>query len=94
MIVRILNEGQWRVSDDAVPALNELDDEVERAVSEGDQAELARALQSLHERVRSIGSLVPDDELADSDLILPASDSTLEEVRSLLSESGEGLIPN
>jgi len=36
---------------------------------------------------------VPDEELADSDLILPAADSTLDEVHQLLSESEEGLIP-
>ena len=37
---------------------------------------------------------VPDDELEDSDLILPAADSTLEEVQELLSGSDEGLVPN
>jgi hypothetical protein len=37
---------------------------------------------------------VPDDELADSDLILPAADSTLEDVQQLLSGSDEGLVPN
>jgi hypothetical protein len=36
---------------------------------------------------------LPDDSLEDSDLILPDADSTLEEMRQLLSESEEGLIP-
>jgi hypothetical protein len=43
--------------------------------------------------VRSEGSPLPDAELHDSDLILPAADSTVEDVQSLLSESEEGLIP-
>ena len=93
MIVRILNEGQWRVDDGALTDLNRLDDAVEDAVSTGDEAELAGALHALLEEVRNTGTPVPDDELSDSDLILPAADSSLEEVRALLSSSDEGLIP-
>ena len=36
---------------------------------------------------------VPDDQLLDSDLILPDSDSSLSDVEALLAESAEGLIP-
>jgi len=93
MIVRILNEGQWRVEEGALTDLNRLDDAVEDAVSTDDEAELAGALQALLAEVRSTGTPVPDDELADSDLILPAADSSLQEIRALLSSSGEGLIP-
>jgi hypothetical protein len=93
MIVRILNEGQWRLSDDAVRGLNSFDDAVEQAVVSGDQDQLARALHTLLDRIRTTGTRVPDEELEDSDLILPAADSTIEEVQQLLSESEEGLIP-
>lgn len=93
MIVRILNEGQWRVDDGALSDLNKLDDAVEDAVSSGNEAELTGALHALLEEVRTSGTPVPDDELSDSDLILPAADSSLEEIRALLSSSGEGLIP-
>jgi hypothetical protein len=47
----------------------------------------------LLDRIRTTGTRVPDEELEDSDLILPAADSTLDEVQQLLSESEEGLIP-
>ena len=94
MIVRILNEGQWELSDEAVRGLNSLDDAVDKAVAAGDQDQLATALQALLDRVRTAGTVVPDDELRDSDLILPDSDSTVEDVRALLSDSDEGLIPN
>ena len=94
MIVRILTEGQWELSDDAVRTLNPLDDEVEQAVRTGDQAELAAALHALLEQVRSSGRPVPDEELLDSDLILPGADATLAEIQELLSGSEEGLIPN
>jgi hypothetical protein len=94
MIVRILNEGQWELSDEAVRDLNSLDDAVDKAVAAADQDQLANALQALLDRVRTSGIPVPDDELRDSDLILPDSDSTIEDVRALLSDTDEGLIPN
>ena len=54
----------------------------------------ARAtLERLLGEVRSKGSEVPDAELLDSDLILPAADATVDDVRDLLHPSGEGLIP-
>ena len=94
MIVRILNEGQWELSEEAVRDLNSLDDAIDKAVASADQEQLASALQALLSRVRSTGTVVPDDELRDSDLILPDADSTVEDVRALLSDSDEGLIPN
>ncbi len=94
MIVRILSEGQWELSDDAVRGLNPLDDQVEAAVAAGDQGQLAEALHSLLEQVRSSGTAVAVDALVDSDLILPDADATLDEVGELLRESTEGLVPN
>jgi hypothetical protein len=94
VIVRILNEGQWKLSDEAVRGLSDLDDQVEAAVSAGSQEQLAEALHSLLEQVRSTGMPIPDDELLDSDLILPSADATVEEVQDLLSGSDEGLVPN
>lgn len=93
MIVRILGEGQWKVDDAAVADLNELDAAVERAVASDDQAELSAALNTLLGEVRGKGVAVPDDALQDSDLILPAADSTVADVRALLNPSGSGLIP-
>ena len=93
MIVRILGEGQWRIEQDVVADLNRLDDQVEDAVQTGHEAELATALHALLEEVRTQGQPVPDDELSDSDLILPAADSTLVDVRDLLNASDQGLIP-
>jgi len=91
MIVRILGEGQWNVSDDELPALNELDSAVEVAVEQGDRETFSQALDALLNAVREAGTPLPDESLEDSDLILPPADATLEEVRELLSD--EGLIP-
>jgi hypothetical protein len=91
MIVRILSEGQWQLADDQLGALNQLDQAVENAVESGDQEGFARSLTALLEAVRSAGTPLAADSLEDSDLILPPSDATLEEVRELLGD--EGLIP-
>ena len=94
MIVRILNEGQWELSDEAVRSLNLVDDELEKSVAANDQERLTATLGSLLDQVRDSGRVLPDYDLRDSDLILPAADSTVDEVRALLSESSECLIPN
>ncbi|MBA2419283.1 MAG: hypothetical protein WKF83_08375 [Nocardioidaceae bacterium] len=91
MIVRILGEGQLTVADEHLDDLNALDGDVERAITAGDEAAFAIALPALLDAVRAHGVPVPDEELVDSDLILPPSDATLAEVAEMLGE--EGLIP-
>ena len=91
MIVRILGEGQYDLSDDAVSALNDLDARVESAVEAGDQAAFEQALAALLDGVRTAGVPTAAASLEPSDLILPMSDATLHEVRDML--SGDGLIP-
>ena len=91
MIVRILGEGQYDVSDEALDRLNQLDSVVEAAVEAGDEAAFTEALHALHEGVRTVGVAHDIDSLDESDLILPPPDSTLDEVRELLSD--DGLIP-
>ncbi len=91
MIVRILGEGQLEVPGDQIERLNELDAAVEAAVAAGDEASFAEKLGALLDGVRQAGTALADDSLEDSDLILPPSDSTIDEVRHLL--EGDGLIP-
>lgn len=88
MIVRIAGEGQYRLDDDAIARINELDDALEAAL---DGEGFAAALAQLLDEVRSIGTPLPDDELVGSDVVLPPADATAEEVRAMLGE--EGLIP-
>ena len=94
MIVRILSEGQWEVPDSELERLNSLDDAVEQAVTGEDESQLQAALQELLDEVRVVGTRVPDEDLRDSDLILPDVGSSLDDVKALLNESDEGLIPN
>ena len=91
MIVRILGEGQYDLSDEAVAALNDLDALVESSVEAGDEDEFHAALAALLDGVRAAGEERGADSLEPSDLILPMSDASLAEVRDLL--SCDGLIP-
>ena len=91
MIVRVLGEGQFELDEASLGALNELDDRLVEAVERGDETQFAERLNALLAAVRTHGSRVPEDYLGPSDLVLPGPGSTVDEVRSLLSE--EGLIP-
>jgi hypothetical protein len=90
VIVRIMGEGQWRLPDDKLDHLNEVDAALERAVSSNDEDGFRTSFAALLELVRGHGQRVPDNELHDSDAILPPGDSTLAEMRELI--SGDGLI--
>jgi hypothetical protein len=92
VIVRLLGEGQFRVDDAVAARLNELDEEVAKAVEAGDEAALWNGLQALAETVRSGGERLADDDLTPSDAIIPPEDLSLEEAQELL--DGEGLIPD
>lgn len=91
MIVRILGEGQLEIPDSEMDGLNQLDADLQGAVDTGDEARFRTTLARLLDRVRSAGRPLPDDELKPSELVLPAAEADLAEVRELLGE--EGLIP-
>lgn len=92
MIVRILSQGQYDVPDERLAELNEADDRIVQAIDAGDDAGFVAALRQLLDAVLAAGSPVPVDALVSSDLVLPAPDATLAEVRDLLGD--EGLVPD
>jgi hypothetical protein len=91
MIVRILGEGQLTLEQGALTELNTLDNELLGAVRDSDEEKFHAAMTTLINRVRELGSPLPEDEIKPSDFILPNADSSLDEVRDLL--SSDGLIP-
>ena len=93
MIVRVLGEGQYAVDEAHADLLNGLDSGLERAVESGDDAGFRSSLAELLAQVRTVGQRLPDDSLEPSDAVLPDESSSLEEVRAMLSDSSEGLIP-
>jgi PspA-Associated protein len=91
MIVRILGEGQFSVDEAATAELNKLDTQLEAAVERNDETAFTAALHGLLDQVRALGAPLPSDALEPSDLILPSPDSSMDEVRRLLTD--DGLIP-
>ena len=91
MIVRILGEGQFSVDEAATAELNKLDTQLEAAVERDDETAFTAALHGLLDQVRALGAPLPSDALEPSDLILPSPDSSMDEVRKLLTY--DGLIP-
>jgi hypothetical protein len=87
-----MGEGQYRLSDEAVLRLNDLDDVAQAAVESEDEPKLDRLLDEMWDLVRSEGERLGDDDLSPSDAVVPPSDMTLEETKRLLST--EGLIPD
>ncbi len=92
MIVRVLGEGQWRVDDGLRERLQELDEQVSRALDAGDEAALHTSLTALADAVRSHGEKLPAEDLSASDAIVPPADLSLAEARELM--SNEGFIPD
>jgi hypothetical protein len=92
VIVRIATESQYRIPDEDAARLNELDNEVVKAVEAGDEARFNELFQEMLSLVRNDGSLLDGDELVESDVIIPPPDMTFDEARHEF--SGEGLIPD
>ncbi|MGW4103427.1 PspA-associated protein PspAA [Streptomyces sp. NPDC004976] len=91
MIMRILGEGQYEITEEHLDRLNELDAALQNAADAGDETAFTAALSALLDAVRSLGTPLPDERITPSDLVLPDEDTSLTQVRELLSD--EGLIP-
>jgi hypothetical protein len=92
MIVRISTEGQYRLPDEDADRLNDLDNDVVAAVEGGDEERFQEVFQQLLELVRSDGTPLAEDELEESDVILPPPDLTFDEAG--VQFTGDGLIPD
>jgi hypothetical protein len=92
VIVRISGEGQFRLPDQDAERLNELDNRAVSAVEQGDEVGFRELWSQMLELVASDGNALADDELVESDVILPPRDVTFEEAKGEF--TGEGLIPD
>ncbi|HEU4974638.1 MAG TPA: hypothetical protein VFT50_06070 [Baekduia sp.] len=92
MIVRISEEGQFELDDALHARLDELDDAVVAAVEAGDEDGFHAAFEELLQFIRSEGSVLGDDDLRPSEIIVPPADLTFVEAGEDF--SGEGLVPD
>ena len=92
MIVRIATDDQYRLPDADAQRLNELDNEAVAAVEAGDEDGFHEAFEAMLGLVRRDGERLADDELEESDVILPPPDLSFVEAGAEF--TGEGLIPD
>lgn len=90
MLIRILGEGQFLLPDSDLDEINRLDAALEAALKSPDD-DVRAALDALLDRVRTVGVRPPDDEFAESTVILPFADASEDDIRDMLGD--EGLIP-
>ena len=92
MIIRVVTEGQYEVSDSLLDALNELDNKIVGLIESGDETRFRDVLRNFISMIRENGKPLDTDVIVESDLIVPPEDLTLSEAAKIF--SGEGLIPD
>jgi hypothetical protein len=92
VIVRISGEGQFELPDQDAERLNELDNRAVSAVEQGDETGFRELWSQMLEIVKADGKELGDDELVESDVILPPRDISFDEAQAEF--TGEGLIPD
>jgi hypothetical protein len=91
VIVRIANEGQYRLPDQDAARLNELDNQAVAAAEAKDEEKFNELWQQMLALVASDGEELGDDDLVSSEVILPPRDISFEEACAEF--TGEGLVP-
>jgi hypothetical protein len=92
VIVRIAGEGQFELPDGDAARLNELDNQAVSAVESGDETGFRELWGQMLALVESDGKELSNDELVESDVILPPRDVSFEEAQGEF--TGDGLIPD
>ena len=92
MIVRIMGEGQYRLSPEVLERVNELDNTVVAAVDANDEDGFHESFEEMLDVIRSEGEHLGDEEIETSDIIVPPADTSFEEAAAEF--TGDGLIPD
>jgi hypothetical protein len=92
VIVRIMGEGQYRLSDAVRERVNAADNAIVQAIEDDDEDAFHVGFEEMLEIVRSEGEAVGDDEVETSDVIVPPADTSF--VEAAKEFTGEGLIPD
>jgi hypothetical protein len=92
VIVRIATESQYRLPEEAAEELNDLDNQVVGAVEAGDEDRFHELFEQMIDLVRRAGDPLGEDEIEESDVILPPPDTSF--VEAAADFTGEGLIPD
>jgi hypothetical protein len=91
VIVRISTEGQYELPDGVLAELNEIDNRVVAAVEAHDEPGFKHSFGELLGFVRDRGSVLGDEDLRESALIIPPPDTSIHEAEDF---TGDGLLPD
>jgi len=92
VIVRIMGEGQYRLGDDVLARVNELDNAAVAAVDGDDEDGFHTAFEEMLDVIRNEGDHLGDEEIETSDVIVPPPDTSFAEAAAEF--TGDGLIPD
>jgi hypothetical protein len=92
VIVRIATESQYRLPEEAADELNDLDNQVVAAIEAGDEERFHELFEQMLDLVRRAGGPLDEDEIEESDVILPPPDTSF--VEAAADFTGDGLIPD
>ena len=90
MIIRIMGEGQYKVSSALLDDLNVIDNRIVDQVAKNDEAGFKEELSNLVSTIKGKGEPLDPAEIVESDIIVPPGDLTLDEAKRVF--SGCGLI--
>ncbi|RZN37449.1 MAG: hypothetical protein EFT35_06205 [Methanophagales archaeon ANME-1-THS] len=92
MIVRIMGEGQFKVSSAILDRLNELDNMIVEAVGKDNEKRMRELLREMISLVKRSATPLDPKEIVESQVIIPPDDLSLNEARKIF--TGEGIIPD
>ena len=93
-VVRIMGQGQFKVSEDTVKKINEVDDAIVQILqneSKADDQEFRTKITKIVQTITLEGQKLDDKKLVESDIIVPDTDISIDEAKKVF--QGEGIIP-
>jgi hypothetical protein len=93
-IVRIMGQGQFKINEDIVKRINEMDDTIVQILqneSKSDDQKYRAKITEIVETITSEGQKLEDKELVESDIIVPDTDISIDEAKKVF--QGQGVIP-
>ena len=88
MIIRIMGEGQYRISSALLDDLNVIDNNIVDRVAKEDEAGLKEELSRLIATIKAKGEPLDPKEIVESEVIVPPGDLTLAEAARVFRGSG------
>ncbi|CAD7771149.1 hypothetical protein FHEFKHOI_01196 [Candidatus Methanoperedenaceae archaeon GB50] len=90
MIIRLMGIGQYELDEEYIDDLNRIDNTLVEIVENEDHERFEKTYPELIKYVQKHGRPLPDEEIRESDIIIPPDDLTLEEAKKIF--TGEGIL--